>query len=450
MISFVRLPDAALRKTRTSVQAAIPHFTPLQRYALSNRIKELARDGVIPARRLRSLFSSATTGADAAVLRLGSAMRRNAWSALAPRPKMPVLAVTQFDPRFDAAPVRHDLADMAKALYRRGCLDFDLSRLRALTGEAMTRALSDAFDRDQLNQARQLLDSCSLRVGTLTTDSLHWEINSIGACALNDPERESDPRGSLSGLVMFPRSGTLGATDSRIDLSRSWAMTLSAALARFSVPFFAIGAPHEFDSCSFWDYTFMETVMAYSGSCAIADDGSVMLDPDLLEHLELEFGLDARDFDGEVGERVREQVRYIKSVATTPAPFTSDHEAVAALRDAASQISGANGLVLRSVASMLERFGSLRDTLAGDATFAAEPLNEESPLFGIHLLPSSCYGFHSDLLEEIHEHMMGTGSDAGVVVRSENADSLAGLASLQGGCIAALSTLLANLSQESA
>ena len=155
MTQFIQLPDAALRKTRTSVQAVIPHFTPLQRYALSNRIKELARDGVIPARRLRSLFSSATTGADAGVLRLGSAMRRSAWSALASCPEMPALAVTQFDPRFDTAPVRHDLADMAKALYRRGCLDIDLSSLRALTGDAMTRALVGAFDRDQLSQARQ-------------------------------------------------------------------------------------------------------------------------------------------------------------------------------------------------------------------------------------------------------------------------------------------------------
>ena len=450
MTQFIQLPDAGLRKTRTSVQAVIPHFTPLQRYALSNRIKELARDGVIPTRRLRSLFSSATTGADAGVLRLGSAMRRSAWSALASCPEMPALAVTQFDPRFDTAPVRHDLADMAKALYRRGCLDIDLSSLRALTGDAMTRALVGAFDRDQLSQARQLLDSCPLRVGTLTTDALHWEINSIGACDLADPERDPGVGDRLPGLVMFPRSGTLGATGSRIDLSRPWAMTLSAALTRFSVPFFSIGAPHEFDSCSFWENAFMETVMAYSGSCVIADDGSVMLDPDLLEHLELEFGLDARDFDGDVGERVREQVRYIKSVAATPAPFKSDHEAVAALRNAASRVSGVNGLALRSVASLLERFGSLRDALAGDSTFASEPLNEESPLLGIHLFSSSCYGFHSDLLEEIHEHMMGTGSDAGVVVRSENADSLAGLASLQGGCIAALSTLLANLSQESA
>ena len=450
MTLFIQLPDAALRKTRTAVCAAIPHFTPLQRYALSNRIRELARVGVIPARRLKSLFSSATTGADAGVLRLGAAMRRNAWSAFAPHPKIPAQAVTVFDPRFDTASVRHDLADMAKALYRRGCLDLDLARLHALTGDAMTRALSDAFDRDQLNLARQLLDPCSLDVGFITADSLHWEINSIGAFALDDSERESDPHARLSGLVMVPRSGTLGATFSSLDMSQPWAMTLSAALARFCVPFFSIGAPHEFDSCSFWENAFMETVMAYSGSCAIAEDGSVMLDPGLLEHLELEFGFDARDFDGEIGERVREQVRYIKSVATTPAPFKSDREAVAALRDAAAQVNGVNGLVLRSVASLLERFGSLRDALTGDATFAAEPLNEEGPLSGIHLFPSSCHGFHSDLLDEIHEHMMNTGSDAGVVVRSENADALAGLASLQGGCIAALSTLLAHLSQESA
>ena len=449
MTPFIQLPDAALRKTRTSVCTAIPHFTPLQRYALSNRIKELARDGAIPARRLRSLFAS-TTGTDAGVLRLGSAMRRNAWSTFAPRPKIPAQAVTVFDPRFDTASVRHDLADMAKALYRRGCLDLDLARLHALTSGALLHALTDGFARDQLNQARQLLDSCSFRVGTLTADSLHWEINSIGVCALDDSERESDLHARLSGVVMFPRSGTLGATFSSLDMSQPWAMTLSAALVRFCVPFFSIGAPHEFDSCSFWENAFMETVMAYSGSCAIAEDGSVMLDPDLLEHLELEFGFDARNFEGEMGERVREQVRYIKSVATTPAPFKSDHEAAAALRDAASQISGANGLVLRSVASLLERFGSLRDVLAGDATFVAEPLNEESPLFGIHLFPSSCYGFHSDLLDEIHEHMMNTGSDAGVVVRSGNADALAGLASLQGGCIAALSALLAHLSPESA
>ena len=449
MTSFIHLPDAALRKTRTSVCAAIPHFTPLQRYALSNRIKVLARDGAIPARRLRSLFSSATTGADAGVLRLGAALRRNAWSAIAAHPTIPALAVTHFDPRFDTAPVRHGLADIAKALHRRGCLDLDLSRVQALTGDAMTHALSDAFDRDQLNLARQLLDSCHFRVGAIGGDSLHWEINSTGVCSLDDSEREPDASDRLSSLVMFPRSGSLGASFSAINLTQPWAMTLSAALVRFCVPFFHVGAPHEFITGSFGSDPFIETVMAYSGSCAIAENGDVLLDPDLLEHLELEFGFAADDADGDTGERVRDLVRYLKSVPATPAPFTSDHEAVAALRDAASQISGANGLVLRTVASLLEQFCSLRDSLAGNATFAVESLNDESWLSGLHLFASSCHGFQSDLVDEVHESMMGSGCDASVVVRSDNADALAGLASLQGGCIAALSTLLANLSPES-
>lgn len=449
MTWFIQLPDAALRKTHSSVYAAIPHFTPLQRYALSSRMKNLARDGVIPARRLRSLFASKTTGADAGVKRLGATTLRNSWSAFESRPKIPAQAVTVFDPRFDSASVRHDLADMAKALYRRGCLDIDLARLNALTGHALHGAISDGFDRDQLNQARRLLDASPFAVGALTADSLHWEINSAGSCLLDESERESDVRDRLSSLVMFPRSGTLGATFSCIDLSQPWAMKLSAALVRFCVPFFSIGAPHEFVSGSFWDNALIETVTAFSGSCAITEDGSVALDPELVEHLGLEFGFDALDFDGEIGERVREQVRYIKTVGASPALFDSDLEAVASLRDEAAHLSGVNGLVLRSVASLLERFGSMRDALTCDAEFAAESLNEEVPLSGIHLFPSSSYGFHSEYVDEIHQHMMEIGGDAGVVVRSENADALAGLASLQGGCIAALSALLANLSQES-
>ena len=445
MTAFVQLPVASLRATDTLVRAAVPQFTPLQRYALASRIRQLARDGAIPPRHLRALLRSSHEHPDARVARLGAALRRSAAAGLPHHVAIPTHAATGFDPRFDPPSVRRPLAVMAKTLCRRGCLDLDLARLGGVSGADLHEAIAYAFRRDQVEQAHRLLAAADWRTDAVFSKSLDWSITSSAAWSGGDSERDDAAEGGPLGIVMCPESGSLGATLAHIDLSQPWARALSGAISRFAVPFFHISAPHSFLADVGWGGLLSETVEAFAGSCTVADDGSIDLGPDLIEQLRIEFDFDEEDLEGDVGDRVRDQIRFIRSVDATSARFASDRQAITALHRAAADVDDLTRPILRAVALMLRAFVSLRDRLTGGFQFTCEPLSEESCLSGIHLFTSTAYAFQTSILDELHSDLMQVGADAGVVVHSENTAALAGLASLQGGCITALSAVLSGL-----
>lgn len=447
MTQFIELPDATLRRTHTLVQTAIPLYTSMQRYALTNRIRDAARDGTISARRLQRAFARQDMHPDACVKRLGDATLRATRKVLGLRPAIPPHALCSFDPRFDTASARHGMAGPAKSLARRGALD--LSGLPTISGHDLYKALSDAFQREQVREARQMLDAASLHAEAVTEDSLAWAIHAITPCVSEYPDPVPDDRTQAAdpeaGLVLLSRSGALAATLFRLDLMQPWAMTLSGALARFGSKILYVGSPHELLGGEIWQSMLTEIIQAYVASCAITETGEVILDRELVEQLCMEFGFDQETFDSGLADRVRALVRHFKTVDSRQARFASDQDAIEALHHAAQQSSGVPRTVLHAVAGLLDHFTTRRDALTEGVSIAVEPLQEDCSFPDLHVFASLNDDAQTECIEEMHQHIMECGGEPGIIARSEDMDALTGLAVLQGGCIAALSAVLAEL-----
>jgi len=221
-------------------------------------------------------------------------------------------------------------------------------------------------------------------------------------------------------------------------------LELCGALAWFPSVTLCVVTPQDFGTEGFCGSMMLSEIEAHAVD-AIAEDGSVVLSPDLLNHMENEYGMEART-DPDAAARIEQAVRYFAVEAKKLPSYASCDEAIQGLRARAKRLAGPAGVALASIARLM---AVLREFHAQHEKPTINAVYEDAPAAGLHCVIGDLSGFEPGMADDLGEWFAQSGADGAITITHADPDYALRLACFEAAAMSVLSACLERFGEAS-